>query len=233
MIASILQSLLVVKERFFWGYLFASAMISAVLLAATAGGMLWWLDHWAALQGEGWFYEWLRKLTVSVGGWVALTLGYFLFPIILPFISLLFLDPIIKRMEKTYYPGAEPSVHLHLGHIFLLAVKFLCIALFLNILAIPFYFIPVVNIIVYYLLNSYLFGREYLEIVGVRYHPPKELRKLRYKHYLHFLLGGLLISLMFTTPVVNFIAPVLATVFMVHLYFRKIRPDYSEEEPAS
>ena len=37
-----------------------------------------------------------------------------------------------------------------------------------NIVAIPFYFMPVLNIVVFYVLNGYLFGREYAEAVAFR-----------------------------------------------------------------
>jgi uncharacterized protein involved in cysteine biosynthesis len=62
-----------------------------------------------------------------------------------------------------------------------------------------------------------LLGREYLEMVALRRLDPHHTSQLRQAHRLRFFLAGLVIAALFTIPIVNLIAPLLAAAFMAHL----------------
>ena len=97
-------------------------------------------------------------------------------------------------------------------------VSFVVVSLFLNLLALPLYLIPGVNAFVFYLLNGYLLGREYFELVAQRRMEPAEMTALRRRGRLRWIMAGVVIAVLFTIPIVNLAVPILATAFMVHLF---------------
>ena len=73
----------------------------------------------------------------------------------------------------------------------------------------------------FYLLNGYLFGREYFELVAVRRLDREEMKRLWLSRKRQFMLAGVVITFLFSVPIVNLIAPVVGTAFMVHLFQRE------------
>ena len=65
----------------------------------------------------------------------------------------------------------------------------------LNLLALPLYFVPLVNLPIWLALNGYLVAREYVELVGLRRLPPAMVATLRRDHRMAFWLAGALIAL--------------------------------------
>ncbi|MEE8173132.1 MAG: EI24 domain-containing protein, partial [Alphaproteobacteria bacterium] len=63
-----------------------------------------------------------------------------------------------------------------------------------------------------------LLGREFFEIVAPRRMDFKAVRQLRRKHRIKLFVSGIVIALLFTVPLVNLIAPIVATAFMVHIF---------------
>ncbi len=86
----------------------------------------------------------------------------------------------------------------------------------------PFYllliFLPPFNLILFYGVNGYLFGREYFEIVALRRQNPAAAKRLRRRYRGRLFLAGILIAVMMTIPIVNLFAPIVATGFMVHVF---------------
>ena len=74
------------------------------------------------------------------------------------------------------------------------------------------------NLVLFYVVNGYLTGREYFELVGLSRRQPVEVAMLRQCNRGRVQVAGLLIVFLMTIPLVNLLAPVIATVFMVHLY---------------
>jgi CysZ protein len=90
----------------------------------------------------------------------------------------------------------------------------------LNILALPLYFVPIINVFVFYLLNGYLLGREYFELVAARRFDAAGTRRLRRKFRGRVMLAGVVIAFLLTVPIVNLVTPVVATGFMLHVFER-------------
>ena len=99
----------------------------------------------------------------------------------------------------------------------MIAVKFGLIAAALNILILPLYLIPVVNVLAYYGLNGYLLGREYFELVALRRLEEKPANDLRRTFSGRVVLSGVVIAFLSTLPVINLVAPVIGTLMMVHI----------------
>ncbi|MFN3077176.1 MAG: hypothetical protein ABT940_09910, partial [Alphaproteobacteria bacterium] len=78
------------------------------------------------------------------------------------------------------------------------------------------------NLLVFYLVNGYLLGRTYYEVVALRRLDVKAAAELRRSGWMTLLPGGVVVAFLMTVPVVNIVAPVVATAFMVH-HFEKMR----------
>jgi hypothetical protein len=101
-------------------------------------------------------------------------------------------------------------------------LKFALVAILLNLAVLPVYivgfFLPPLNFFVFYGLNGYLLGREYYETVALRRLDPRLASEVRRRNSWRVFMGGVVITLMLTVPILNLIAPVIATAFMVHIF---------------
>ncbi len=68
------------------------------------------------------------------------------------------------------------------------------------------------------MVNGYLLGRDYFEIVAVRRLAPEDVVSLRKSYRSRLFWAGVLIAFLFTIPLVNLITPIVATAFMVHVF---------------
>lgn len=84
-------------------------------------------------------------------------------------------------------------------------------ALFLNLIAIPFYFIPGVNAVVFYTLNGFLMGREYATITAARHMSYAEAVALRKRH------GGAVFLVGLACSFIPFLAPLVGASAMTRL----------------
>lgn len=196
-------------DSYFWKILALSLLICASLFTLSATNIYlgitslglaetWWF---------GWLFEWL-----GVGA--AFVLGYFLLPLTFPLVTLLFAGKIIHHLEHVHYPGRcagfSPPFHQEL----LSSLRFVLVALLINVVAFPFYWIPGI----YYIVNGYLLGREYFEMIGLRYMTAQETNRLCKTMFWRIWLAGMIIALLFTVPFLNLLAPILAIIFIAHVW---------------
>jgi CysZ protein len=191
------------------------------ILGAVAGFLLVAGAAWFLLLGTELFaIGWLDSAVDVLGGIAALFLAYLMFPAIVVAVSSLLLDDVVAAVERRHYPRLPPARSLGLARSIWLSLRFLGVVVGLNLLALPVYvFIPALNLVVFYLLNGYLLGREYFELVAFRRMPPEEAAVLRRRHGLRLFWAGLAIAFLSTIPVVNLLVPVLASAFMAHVFY--------------
>src|SRR5690606_27576927 len=113
-------------------------------------------------------------------------------------------------------PGREQP----LGVSILLGAKFAVLVLLVNIGALMLALVPGINLIVWWVANGYLMGREYFELAAMRFRTPEEARALRRDNRVTVFMGGLMIAAFLAIPIVNLATPLVATAFMVHLHKR-------------
>ena len=163
------------------------------------------------------------------GGWVDAILEFVarflavivLIPLVHPVVSLvagLFLENIAARVEAEDYPADPPGRDQPFWQSLLVAVRFTLVLIVVNLLALPFYLLPVVNIALFWVVNGYLLGREYFELVALRHLPEAEVQALRKRHRPRIFLAGVAVALFTTVPVLNLLAPLFGTALMVHTY---------------
>lgn len=167
-------------------------------------------------------YGWINTAIGFLAGLGFLLGGFFLFPIIISGLIGLFLDDISDAVEAQYYAADPPSHDVPLMSAIWDAIKFLALMLGCNLLVLPLYFVPVVNLFVYYLLNGYLISREYFHMVAIRHHPAEEVNEIRKRNGIELYMMGIVTAFSLTIPLLNLIAPIIATAAMVHLYKKRV-----------
>jgi CysZ protein len=189
----------------FFGRLTWMALLNfviAVTLTATAAWAI--ITHAVPLipNGGGWvrYISQGGELLASV---VVVVLAIALSPAISMIVGgVLFFDIAAERVEKKIGApkGRIVPVHQALWNNLRIALP----ALVLNLVAIPLYFIPVVNVIVFWTLNGFLMGREYATVVAARHMTYREAVALRKRNGAAVFLVGLACSFIpFFAPLVG------------------------------
>lgn len=198
-----------------------------ILLWVVASFILGWLGEgvgaWVAANVS---IEWIQIAAdwlfsaAYIGALLVVTL--FLFPSIMLIGMSFLLDPIAEAVERKHYPGLPAARHQPNGEAIRSALVFTLVTLVINIVALPFYiallFLPPLNLVLFYLINGYLLGREYFELVAVRRLDIRGATKLRKHFRLRVILAGAVIAFLLTVPILNLFMPIIATAFMLHLF---------------
>ena len=208
--------------------IYLSILGSLVIMGFLAFG-IWFLLSQIPLESipylihvREWMGIWFNWLSSSFFAGLVGVLTFLLFPSVVSLTLGFFFDEIISSVEAKYYPGLPPRRHQSFGEVTASTLRFANITLLVNIVALPIYilliFFPPMNLILFYVVNGYLTGREYFELVGLSRRQPVEVAMLRKCNRGRVQVAGMLIVFLMTIPLVNLLAPVIATVFMVHLY---------------
>lgn len=169
-------------------------------------------------------YLWIDRIIGVLGVLGTLAVSWFLFPSIVIAVSAFFLDRVVAATEARYHPGLPPPRDVPLGEEALAALRLLGIVLLFNLLALPVYLIPGLNLPVWLALNGYLVGREYFELVAIRRLPPAQIPALRRQQRFRFWLAGIVIAFLLAVPLLNLAAPVLGAAFMTLRFHRRFNP---------
>lgn len=195
------------------GWVVAGVLIAlAVLVSLIAGIQL--ATGWLTDTGYTWL-DWAIRLLGALGSLVA---AWFLFPATVTLVFGLLLERIVDTVERRHYPGLPLPRSTGLGEGIGGAVRLGVLAIALNLLAIPLYLVPGVNIVVALLLNGYLISREYFEAVALRRMSITDAQALRRKHAGTVLLAGMIVALLLLIPFVNLVAPVVGVAFLTHRF---------------
>lgn len=164
--------------------------------------------------------EWLDWVIQGIGGLGSLVLAWLLFPAAISAVLGLFAERVVEAVEARHYPGLPQARSAGIVDSVGGALRLGGLAVLLNLLALPLYLIPGVNLVVAVLLNGYLLGREYFETVALRRLPAAEARLLRRRHAGKVLLAGAVIAALLLVPFVNLVAPIIGVGLMTHRFHR-------------
>ena len=186
---------------------------------------------------SGFFFTWLAghmqgsalsHLLPWIGTIGSTLIAWILFPGITPIIVNFFDDRIAQLIERHDYPAAplprKPDFWKELLHDLRFSLK----AILLNILVLPLYLLPLVNLCLFFILNGYLLGREYFIMAALRHVPLAEAENLYRQHKRTVMTAGVALAAMATIPVLNLFAPFWGVAMMVHLYHKLVRTPTSE-----
>ena len=179
---------------------------------------LWILLGWLEIFDWGW----LDSAVDFVAGIGALIAAWLLFPVAVTAIVGFFLEDVAEAVDRRHYPHLPPARQQSIGEAVRSTIAFTAVALGLNLLLLPVYalllFFPPAYLLLFYSVNGYLIGREYFEIVAFRRMPPAAAKALRKRQLGRIFAAGALIAFLLTIPIFNLVVPIVATMFMVHLF---------------
>ncbi len=162
---------------------------------------------------------WLDTLVGWMIGILTGVVGWFILPVLTVLIAGMFQETVIHRVELAYYPEAlrkePPKFWPDVRH----DIKFTLWALFLNIIILPLYFFGI-GFIASIILNGYLLGREFFESAAGYHLGKPQAKAISTQNRFVIFLGGLVITLMALIPFLNLFVPIIAVVWMVHVYHK-------------
>lgn len=209
----------------FRGTFLKSIGLTLLLLAAIWYGLyrifglfaLPWIDVFFSGTSDwaGGFASITAAILAGLGLAVALA---FLIPPVTALVTGLFLDDIAEKIEREDYPADPPGRAVPPLAAMMLALKFFCVVLLGNIVALVLLLVPVVNIGAFFVINGYLLGREFFEFAAMRFRPEAEAKALRRRHSGTVFAAGLVIACFVAIPLVNLATPLFAAAMMVHLH---------------
>lgn len=170
------------------------------------------------------FFVGMGIYSFFVSGAIAFTaailfMGLFVFTAIpvLFTVSLFFQAEIYEVMLKN--EGIEKLAHvISTNERVMFCLKFFFLFLILNLIClILFYWIPLINVIVFYSLNSYLLIKAYMRFYKKQVKDPAVIEKIENTYGMRLFLYGIFLVFVLTIPVINFILPIPLGVFMARI----------------
>jgi CysZ protein len=160
---------------------------------------------------------WVLSIMASLG---IVTGALFLMPAVTAFVGSFFVDEVGDAVERDSYPAEAPGRALPIFRALVEGVKFALLALVIYLCALPFIFFAGAGIIVLFLANAYLLGRQYFEFAAMRFRPLAEAKAMRKANAPYIFLAGTAIALFVSIPLVNLATPIFAMAYMVHIHKR-------------
>lgn len=208
--------------KFLW-VLIKAVSISAILFGGAYFGLIWLAV--TVLPGSI-TLPWLG--TIPIGDWFsavaftgALIMAVFLmFPVAAVFLGF-FLEEIADAVEAKHYPSPPKVQPLSFGAVMGEALRFLMIMILANLLALIIYFASTLLApVIFYIVNGFLLGREYFQLVAMRRLGGRAATKLRKAHRWEIWFAGILMAVPLSIPVVNLLVPLLGVATFTHVFHR-------------
>ncbi len=169
-------------------------------------------------------WPWVDTLLDLGVGVVACVLAWFLFPGVASGIMGALLDPVMTALEGTHYGHLGPARKVLIQETVFSSVQLIATTLGLNLLLLPLYlvliFIPPLNLVLFYLVNGQLLGREYFEAVALRRFDAATVAQMRQAYRWQILGAGAITTGLLTIPAINLVAPVIGAVAMVYFFHK-------------
>ena len=163
---------------------------------------------WSALA-------WLLSIMAGLG---IITGALFLMPAVSAFVGSFFVDEVGEAVEREHYPGEPVGRALPFLLALVEGLKVALLALLVYLFSLPFFLVAGLGVIMLFLANSYLLGREYFELAAMRFRSPEEAKAMRKANAVYLFIAGMIIAGFVSIPILNFATPVFAMAFMVHMH---------------
>ncbi|MEE2661950.1 MAG: EI24 domain-containing protein [Pseudomonadota bacterium] len=172
--------------------------------------------------------NWIDSSITILGTSGAFLLGLFIFPSLAGLIISFYLNQVASAVEAQHYPHLGDVRDEALSEIVSYALRFTFISVSLNlvllVIIVPSMLMTVVLAplipFVFLLVNGYLIGREYFELVAVRRLEPPAARALRIRYKKRIWGYGIVVSILMMIPLINWLMPIIAAAYMVHNFER-------------
>ncbi|MHC0053401.1 EI24 domain-containing protein [Actibacterium sp. D379-3] len=199
------------------------ALTVALLIGVTALfalGVGWLMPASITVWGIG-EVDWLNEV-FSVAAVVAMIyLSSFLMVPVASAFTGFFLDDVAAAVDDRYYPGLPPALQIGLYDTIRDSINFFGVLVAVNIVALALsFFVGPFAPVLFWVVNGYLLGREYFQMVAMRRLGRAGASALRRKHAGEIWLAGTLMAIPLSVPLLNLLIPVLGVATFTHLYYR-------------
>ena len=167
----------------------------------------------AAWTAIAWFLSIMATLGIVTG-------ALFLMPAVTNFVGSFFVDDVADAVEREHYPAEPAGRALPILTAVIEGAKFALLSLVVYFVALPFVLFAGFGVLILFVANSYLLGRNFFELAAMRFYPPWEAKLLRKRNAGYVFFAGMIIAAFVSIPVVNLATPVFAMAFMVHIHKR-------------
>jgi CysZ protein len=163
---------------------------------------------WSALA-------WVLSIMAGLG---ILTGALFLMPAVTAFVGSFFVDEIADVVEREHYPAEPPGRALPFLRALIEGTQFALLALLVYLCALPFVLFAGLGVVILFLANAYLLGREYFELAAMRFRLPEEAKAMRKANSVYLFLAGMFVAAFVSIPLINLATPIFGMAFMVHVH---------------
>jgi CysZ protein len=193
-------------------------VLNRVFSALAASGATWAEQTSGFAPHAAWTsLAWVMSIMASLG---IITGALFLMPAVTAFIGSFFVDEVGEAVERQTYPTEPPGHALPLLRALIEGVNFTVLSLVVYFCALPFIFFAGLGVIILFLANSYLLGRQYFEFAAMRFRTPHEAKAMRKRNAPYIFLAGMVIAVFVSIPLLNLATPIFAMAYMVHIHKR-------------
>src|SRR5262245_3385989 len=187
------------------------------LLAAWAEISADWAEQTAGMAPHAvWSaLAWLLSIMAGLG---IITGALFLMPAVSAFVGSFFVDEVGEAVEREHYPGEPVGRALPFLLALVEGLKVALLALLVYLFSLPFFLVAGLGVIMLFLANSYLLGREYFELAAMRFRSPEEAKAMAQAHGVYLFISGSIVCGVLSVPFRTFATPVFAMACMVHMH---------------
>lgn len=192
---------------------------------------------WAVMAGLGWLLPdavtlpWIGPVGFvdDLASWAAFGLLLLLSVVLMAPVAAVavgfFLDEIAAAVEARHYPrlpaATPPGLAVQLRD----ALTFFAVVVAANLVALAAYLaVPPLAPVIFWLVNGYLLGREYFQLVAIRRLGPAGAAALRRRHMGRIWLAGTMMAVPLSIPAVNLVVPILGVAVFTHQFHRLAQP---------
>lgn len=222
-VRAFVEGFLELKNPRVWGVVAKCALLTLVVYAALFAALIWLLRNSQISE-----LPWLEALADWGAGAMAAALATLVFPGVVSAVLGVFLDDVARLVEERHYAGRGPGRDIPVAEALTSAAGLAAWTVGLNLVFLPLYlvlfFAPPLNLVVYYMLNGRLLGREYFETVALRRVDAGVMAALRQRHGWTIWLAGAATAALLTVPLVNLVAAVVGVAAMVHIFHKLTGP---------
>ncbi len=188
------------------------AALATALIAALVWAALTYLVPLIPLTG------WPGLIAEGIASLGVVALSVVLAPLVTMIVGGVLLDVAAERVEKARFPADPPGQGLAPPKSIAASARIAALALPVNLLTLPLLFVPVAGIVVYWVVNGFLLGREYFSLAALRFRDWPSARALRAKAWAPVFAAGLALAVWMSIPVLNALAPLFGIALMVRLH---------------
>ncbi len=164
------------------------------------------------------FLAWIFSIAAALGIVVG---AIFLMPAVTALVGSFFADDIALEVERRHYPDEPAGTPLPIARGDDRRREDRAAGGRSSICwRVPFLLFAGIGVVIFFVATAFVLGREYFELVAMRYHSVAEAKRLRKVHQGTVFIAGLFIAAFVSIPIVNLATPLFGTALMVHVYKR-------------